>query len=315
MQHLKHRLHARAQKGQGTIEYLGIAVLISVLVGALVTFPIGDRIGQAIEATACKVFHSAQGSDSRTSVKAYGPPTVATITATPVDLVAGDCPLAQKYFAGDGEGSDDGGSEDSGGGSGSDDSSRSYSDTKDGDSNDSGKDDEPEHENPVKGEPADVSPQGYEGPFVRGKDGYVYDNEGNRVPYSNPDNRPEYGEHQVEDVWTQSRNQQLEDIKNGDLPVDENGFVPTELEDNEMYVRDIDGNWRSIKWKPGQSRGGKWDMGHKAGDEFRKTHKRYMDGEISKDEFLEIYRDPENYKVEDPSRNRSHKDEDKSDQE
>lgn len=48
-------------------------------------------------------------------------------------------------------------------------------------------------------------------------------------------------------------------------------------------------------------------MGHKPGKEYRKLHKQYMDGKISKDNFLEEYRNPKSYHPEMPSTNRSHK--------
>jgi len=324
MSTLRTRLKNLSQGGQGTIEYLGIGVLISVLIAALVTFPVGDAIGKGLRGVICQISHSASSSgtlDGTNSRNASPAPTLAATVTTPnsTEILAGNCPLAPEKADGKaeaksakGKSSDSkksdknsGKSKDSGKSSGS--KSDSKNDSKD--SSKSGKKD-----SPVKGEPIDVSPQGFDGPFVQGKDGYVYDGDGNRVPYSNKKKRPEYGEGQVEAVWKQSRDQQLEDIKNGDLEVDQNGFVPTKLEKDEIYVIDVDGNWRSVKWKPGQSRGGKWDMGHREGHEYRKTYKDYMSGKISKDEFLKTYRNPKNYKVEDPKRNQSHVDEDKSDQ-
>ncbi|MDK7750738.1 HNH/ENDO VII family nuclease [Brevibacterium sp. UMB10442] len=322
------RVKKLAQKGQGSIEYIGIAVIAAIVIAGIVATPIKSLISDGMAKVICQVTHgvdhySAEGTSPT-------PPLVATVsTPASAEVLAGECPLVSgktdskstaEAKSAQGKSSDSkksdknsekssnknsGKSKDSGKSSGS--KSDSQKDGKD--SSKSGK-----KENPVKGEPADVSPQGFDGPFVKGKDGYVYDGEGNRVPYSNSKRRPSYADGQVEEVWKQSRDKQLEEIKNGKLKPDENGFVPKKLEKDEIYVKDIDDNWRSVKWKPGQNRGGKWDMGHKTGHEFRKTHSDYMNGNISKDEFLKEYTDPNNYKVEDPKRNQSHIDEDKSDQ-
>ena len=58
-------LQERREAGQGTIEYLGIAVLISVLVAALVAFfkdggAIPDAIGNSIKGVIDKIFNKAQ---------------------------------------------------------------------------------------------------------------------------------------------------------------------------------------------------------------------------------------------------------------
>ena len=266
MSTIRARLKNLAQQGQGTIEYLGIGVLISVLIAALVTFPIGDAIGKGLRGVVCQISHAASPSATSgdTNQQNTSPaPTLATTIATPgtTEILAGDCPLAPGKNDGKNDepkgaknnnpgsknpGTNSGTSKDSGKSGGP--KGDSKKDSKD--SSKSGK-----KENPVKGEAVDVSPQGFDGPFVKGKDGYVYDGEGNRVPYSNKKRRPEYGEGQVEEVWKQSRDQQLKDIKNGNLEVDQNGFVPTKLEKDEIYVIDVDGNWRSVKWKPGQNRG------------------------------------------------------------
>lgn len=316
-----------AQKGQGSIEYIGIAVIAAIVIAGIIATPIGSMMSNGLGRVICPIFHESPFKASAT-VNSAQVPALATTIATPthqgaVELLANDCPLLSENGKSNAEaknargkssdskksdkksGNSSGKSKDSGKKSGS--KGDSKKDSKD--SSKSGKKD-----GPVKGEAVDVSPQVFEGPFVKGKDGYVYDGEGNRVPYSNKKRRPEYGEGQVEEVWKQSRDQQLKDIKNGNLEVDQNGFVPTKLEKDEIYVIDVDGNWRSVKWKPGQNRGGKWDMGHREGHEYRKTYKDYMSGKISKEEFLKTYQDPKNYKVEDPKRNQSHVDEDKSDQ-
>lgn len=317
------RVKKMAQKGQGSIEYIGIAVIAAIVIAGIIATPIKSLISDGMAKVICQVTHgvdhySAEGASS-------APPLVATVSApASAEVLAGDCPLVSGKGDGkskaEAKSAKDKKSDKNSGTSSSKNSGKSKDSGKsNGSKGDSQKDNKDsskseKNEGPVKGEPVDVSPQGFDGPFVKGKDGYVYDGEGNRVPYSNSKRRPSYADGQVEEVWKQSRDKQLEDIKNGDLEMDDNGFVPEKLEKDEIYVRDIDNNWRSVKWKPGQNRGGKWDMGHKTGHEFRKTHSDYMNGNISKDEFLKEYADPNNYKVEDPKRNQSHIDEDKSDQ-
>ena len=48
-------------------------------------------------------------------------------------------------------------------------------------------------------------------------------------------------------------------------------------------------------------------MGHKPGREYKKLHDDYMSGKISKEEFEREYHNPENYRPEAPSANRSRK--------
>ncbi len=114
---------------------------------------------------------------------------------------------------------------------------------------------------------------------------YGYDKDGNLLPYAN--SRPDYGPTQVDDVW-----------KNA--PRDANGDV---------WVRDRDGNLVKVEWEPGDPRKGKWDMGHVPDHEYRDLLDDYLSGKISKEKFLEEYRDPDNYRVEHPGRNQSHVDE------
>lgn len=52
---LRSRLFGKFESGQGTIEYLGVAVLISVLIASLVTVPVAPKLGTAIKDTICKV--------------------------------------------------------------------------------------------------------------------------------------------------------------------------------------------------------------------------------------------------------------------
>lgn len=62
-----------------------------------------------------------------------------------------------------------------------------------------------------------------------------------------------------------------------------------------------------IKWDKSKPRGQQWHMGHISGSEYSKMHKRYMAGDISKQEFLDWFHDPSNYYPELPSSNMSHK--------
>ncbi|MGN0065836.1 MAG: HNH/ENDO VII family nuclease [Nocardioides sp.] len=118
-----------------------------------------------------------------------------------------------------------------------------------------------------------------------GKPGsYGYDKDGKRLPYAN--NRPSYDKDQVNKVWDKAK--------------DENG---------EVWVLDKDGKLVKIDWKPGDPQTGKWDMGHLPGEEYRHLRDEYLSGKISKEEFLRRYRDPDNYEVSHPGRNRSHQDE------
>lgn len=53
-----------------------------------------------------------------------------------------------------------------------------------------------------------------------------------------------------------------------------------------------------------------WDMGHKPGYEFRKHQQSAENRGISRKQFLDEYNNPEHYRPELPSSNRSHKGED-----
>ena len=101
-----------------------------------------------------------------------------------------------------------------------------------------------------------------------------------RKPYSNPKNRPNYGEGQVEEVWETAKQP------------DGNVYDPNTGE--------------LLEWDQTKPRRDQWDMGHKPGKEYRKLHKDYMDGKITKEEFLKEFRNPNNYQPEAPSSNRSH---------
>lgn len=114
---------------------------------------------------------------------------------------------------------------------------------------------------------------------------YGYDKFGNRLPYAN--NRPSLPKKVVNTVWNRA-------LKEGG---------------GKVYVRNRAGDWVEVVWKPGMKRKDVWDMGHIKGKEYRTLRDQYLSGKISKEEFLKRFRDPDNYRVENPGRNRSHVDE------
>ena len=93
-------------------------------------------------------------------------------------------------------------------------------------------------------------------------------------------NRPKYGSTQVEDVW----NAHVDPI---------NGMAK-------------DPTGTTIFWDRNKPRNGQWDMGHKPGQEYSDIHARYMSGEMSLDEFIKWFRDPDNYRPELIKTNRGH---------
>lgn len=50
-------------------------------------------------------------------------------------------------------------------------------------------------------------------------------------------------------------------------------------------------------------------MGHMPDKKYSDLRDRYLSGKITEEDFLAEYRDADNYRVEDPARNRSHVDE------
>lgn len=101
----------------------------------------------------------------------------------------------------------------------------------------------------------------------------------NSKPYTN--SRPSYGKNQVNEVWENAKD-----------PVTGKVYDPSGVE---------------ITWDKTKPRNGQWDMGHIPGEKYSEMHQLYMDDVISKEEFLEWYRNPNNYRPELPSTNRSHK--------
>ena len=87
-------------------------------------------------------------------------------------------------------------------------------------------------------------------------------------PYTN--SRPSYGKNQVNEVWENAKD-----------PITGKVYDPSGVE---------------ITWDKTKSRNGQWDMGHIPGEKYSEMHQLYMDDVISKDEFLEWYRNPKNYR-------------------
>ncbi|WP_421874641.1 HNH/ENDO VII family nuclease [Mycolicibacterium wolinskyi] len=140
---------------------------------------------------------------------------------------------------------------------------------------------------------------------------FGYDASGDRLPYAN--SRPDFAPGQVASVWDLSRDEQLFDIRDSRVGLPEPG-------PNQQWVRlhpdgPIGEDWiiedghRLIEWQPGDPRKGLWDMGHVEGGEYRFLREDYLSGVTTYEEFLETFRDPAQYRVQDPFRNRSHIDE------
>ncbi len=62
-----------------------------------------------------------------------------------------------------------------------------------------------------------------------------------------------------------------------------------------------------VPWDLSKPRKGQWDMGHIPGQKYSVVHAKYVTGMMTPKEFLQWYRNPQNYRPELPSTNRSHK--------
>ncbi len=117
-------------------------------------------------------------------------------------------------------------------------------------------------------------------------------------------------------IYNKYQNETTEIIKNV-------GFPPKYWENRPKYAS----GQREAVWNRASANGKKtvrdpntgkilkydepWDMGHRTGQEYDQLRDMYYRGEISEEEFLAEYRNPDNYYPEDPSSNRSHKYEEK----
>ncbi|GAA4284750.1 hypothetical protein GCM10022261_22810 [Brevibacterium daeguense] len=150
---------------------------------------------------------------------------------------------------------------------------------------------------------------------------YVNEN-GNRVLPKFADdrgrtrNRPPYLPGQREQVWVNSRNQQLEQMRNGEFPPPDSRGMETRIKrgheremlaEDEMYVLNTSNEYvitkfdRSGEWK--------WNMGHLPNQEYRRSKADYLDGDLTFPEFMHEQQGPNRYMVEEPGRNSSHLDE------
>ncbi len=122
--------------------------------------------------------------------------------------------------------------------------------------------------------------------------------DGIRLPYAN--HRPDYTDIEV---WNNSKQ-----------PAD--GVAYNEVDGSEFHYKagdviaqNTEGNWYKVEWEPGQPGPRNWDMGHRYGYEYHLLRDRYMNGQMSTEEFLKEYRNSEFYEVQDPGRNAAHMDE------
>ena len=61
-----------------------------------------------------------------------------------------------------------------------------------------------------------------------------------------------------------------------------------------------------IDWKPGEPKKGVVDFGHNQGSSYNEMFQKYKNREITLEELKEFQFDPNNYRLETPSANRSH---------
>lgn len=140
---------------------------------------------------------------------------------------------------------------------------------------------------------------------------FGYDDDGNRLRYAN--GRPDYGPGQIPEVWNSSREDQLGRIGAGrlNLPEPGPGQQWVELHPRGPIEEDwtVENGHRLIDWQPGEPQKGLWDMGHVDGREYRTLREAYLSGQMTFEEYMAEYRNPNNYTVQDWYRNRSHIDE------
>ena len=73
-----------------------------------------------------------------------------------------------------------------------------------------------------------------------------------------------------------------------------------------MTEKVYDPTGKEITWDTSQPRNGQWDMGHVPGQKYSDVHQQYLDDVITKDEFINWYKNSDNYRPELPSTNRGH---------
>jgi RHS repeat-associated protein len=99
-------------------------------------------------------------------------------------------------------------------------------------------------------------------------------------PYLTPGSRPSYRNGVVDEVWNNAKGP-------------------------DGTVRDPN-TFEELHWTPGTSRAGQWDMGHVPGQKYNERWSEYVDGKYSPQEFRDWYNNPDHYRPELPSNNRSH---------
>lgn len=172
-------------------------------------------------------------------------------------------------------------------------------------------------ENPGRGSaaPGDIPLHGEPGT-------YGFDGDGNRLPYAN--HRPAYASGQEMQVW-QTEVLNAETKHPVTIPSETGGSVtihydPANPAAWEAAVRSpeatttldllqVDGTTVPVTWTPGEPRNGLWDMGHTAGAKYSDLRDAYLKGDMPLSDFLDEYRNVDNYSPESPGRNRSHMDE------
>ena len=75
-------------------------------------------------------------------------------------------------------------------------------------------------------------------------------------------------------------------------------------ENSKGIVRDPN-TLEELKWDRTKSRHGQWDMGHKYGYSYNDLKQEFIEGEISYQQYLDEYNNPDNYHPESMSSNRS----------
>ena len=74
-----------------------------------------------------------------------------------------------------------------------------------------------------------------------------------------------------------------------------------------LFGNVYDPSGSKVPWDRSKPRKGQWDMGHIPGQKYLVVHSKYVIEMMTPIEFVQWYRNPQNYRPELPSTNRSHK--------
>ena len=149
----------------------------------------------------------------------------------------------------------------------------------------------------------------------------TFDADGGREEETAPPANEETVAHEKDEGYNEEKEDKLQPLENG--PYIKNGKPngrpgPTGREklkfEQEVYNRCVgaDGVLRDpntgerISWRPGQARKGIVDFGHTQGKSYQKMFKKYKNREITLKQLKEFQSNPENFRLETPSANRSH---------